>query len=107
MPKKFLFWFGSDFTHYCLAYYLQKISDAEFYSVVDITNKPKNFFKSQKLIDFKKTWYYHDHILSKNKSPDLEYLKKFEEKYKINLWRLVQNERIFLYFRNRDQHYIH
>ena len=28
----------------------------------------------------------------------MEYLKNFEEKYKINLWKLAQNERIFLYF---------
>ena len=48
MSKKILFWFGSDFTHYCLAYYLQKSLNAEFYSVVDITNKPKTFFKDQK-----------------------------------------------------------
>ena len=100
MSKKILFWFGSDFTHYCLAYYLQKSLNAEFYSVVDITNKPKTFFKDQKLIDFKKTWFYHDHISPKNKSPDLEYLKKIESKYDLNLWKLIMNERIFYNFYN-------
>ena len=98
MSKKILFWFGSDFTHYCLAYYLQKNMNAEFYSVVDITNKPKIFFKNQKLIDFKKIWFYHDHILPKNKSPNIEYLKKIENEYDLNIWKLIMNERIFYNF---------
>ena len=28
----------------------------------------------------------------------MDYLEKFEKKYKIDLWKLIQNERIFLYY---------
>ena len=49
MVRKVLFWLGSEFTHFCLSHYLQKIIDDEFYAIIDITNKPKSFFKNQKL----------------------------------------------------------
>jgi len=97
MKDKILFWFGADFTHFCMSYYLQKMHDAEFYAIVDITNKPKKFFQEQKLVPFKKVWYFHDHIKS-DKKPDLEYLSSFEKKYNIDLWKLAINERIFYRF---------
>ena len=46
-----------------------------------------------------KLWFFHDQIKQKESKPDLNYLKEFEKKYKINLWKLAQNERIFLYFK--------
>ena len=48
MENKILFWFGADFTHFCMSYFLQKENNANFYSIVDITNKPKKFFDEQK-----------------------------------------------------------
>ncbi|MDC0154599.1 hypothetical protein OAJ02_07730, partial [Nitrosopumilus sp.] len=74
MKNKILFWCGVDFTHFCLSYYMQTKHDAEYYGIIDITNKTKKFFQQQKLVPFKKTWYFHDHITSKTK-PDYEYLK--------------------------------
>ena len=97
MKDKVLFWFGGDFTQFCMSYYFQKKYDCEMYSIVDITNKPKKFFENQKLISFKKTWYLHDQYNSKLE-PNIEYLKKFEQKYKINLWQLAINERHFYNF---------
>tara|TARA_B100000029_G_scaffold473620_1_gene515182 strand:+ start:2880 stop:4394 length:1515 start_codon:yes stop_codon:yes gene_type:complete len=97
MKDKIIFWFGGDFTQFCMAYYFQKEYDCDMYSIVDITNKPKSFFRNQKLIPFNETWYLHDQYDSKQK-PDIEYLKKFEEKYKINLWQLAINERFFYRF---------
>ena len=35
-----------------------------------------------------------------NKEPDMNYLKNFEKKYNINLWKLIINERIFYNFFN-------
>ena len=99
MRKKILFWFDQDLSHFCMSYYLKDIHEAEFYSIVDITNKPKKFFQEQKLVPFKKTWYFHDHIKS-TKKPDMEYLSKFEEKYNIDLWKLAINERLFYRFFN-------
>jgi len=98
MKNKILFWFGADFTHFCMSHFLQKESNADFYSIVDITNKPKKFFGEQKIVNFKKTWYLHENIQQKNEKIDLDFLKHFEEKYKLNLWKLAINERQFYRF---------
>ena len=98
MVDKIIFWFGVNYTHFCLSYYLQKKLDCEMYAINDVTERPQIFFKNQKLVDFKQTWFFHDHITQENKKPDLNYLAKFEKKYKLDLWKLVQNERIFLYY---------
>ena len=97
MVDKILFWFGVDYTHYCLSHALQKKIDCEMYAIVDITERPKTFFENQKLVDFNKIWFFHDQIKKQQEKPDFEYLSKFEKKYKLNLWKLIQNERIFLY----------
>ena len=73
MAKKILCWMGSDFTHFCLTNYLEKMIDAEYFAIIDITNKPKSFFENQKLVKFKKIWFFHDHISKKNEKIDLEY----------------------------------
>jgi len=99
MADKIFVWLGNDYTHYCLSHALQEKIDCELYGITEITSRPKEFFENQKIIDFKKIWFFHDHIQMKKSNPDLEYLSKFEEKYKIELWKLVLNERIFLYFK--------
>ena len=98
MAKKILLWFGTNYTHFCLSYYLKKKLDCEAYAITDVTERPKLFLKNQKLVDFKQIWFFHDHIDQKNNTPDLDYLAKFEKKYKLDLWKLIQNERIFLYY---------
>ena len=98
VTKKILFWLGVDFTHFCLSHYLQKSLDADFYAIIDITNKPKSFFEQQKLVNLNKKWFFHDHILKNSKKPDLEYLSKIENDYGINIWKLALNERIFYNF---------
>ena len=100
MKKKLLVWLTSDFTHFCISYYLQKFNDYELYAIIDITNKPKDFFKKQDLVKFKKIWFFHDHIPNILKNPDLEYLSNFEKKYDMDLWNLAINERIFYKFFN-------
>ena len=97
MTDKILFWLGADFTHFCSSYYLKKSIDAEFYAIIDITNKPKSFFENQTLVKFNKVWFFNDYI-KKNHKPDLIYLANFEKKYKINLLELAINERIFYRF---------
>ena len=100
MSDKILFLLTNDYTHYCLAYSLQKIYDCKMYAISEVTSRPKIFFQSQNLVNFENMWFFHDQIKKKSTKPDLDYLEKFEKKYKINLWKLVQNERIFLYFKN-------
>ena len=97
MTKKILFWLNADFTYYSVAYYLQNKSDYEFDAIVDITNKPKKFFEIQKLVNFKKIWYFHDHI-DMNSKFDKEYIQKIEKKYNLDLWKLAINDRIFYGF---------
>tara|TARA_B110000196_G_scaffold290175_1_gene276263 strand:+ start:250 stop:891 length:642 start_codon:yes stop_codon:yes gene_type:complete len=100
MTKKFLFWFPTDFTHYCIAYNLQKkLPNSKFFGIVDVSSKPESFFKHQKLVNFEKLWFYHDHI-KRNKEPDINYLKQFEKNHNLNLWKLAINERIFYHFFN-------
>ena len=100
MKDKIVFWLGNDYTHYCLAYALQKKYDCEMYAITEVTSRPKLFFQTQKLVNFKKIWFFHDEIKDKSSKVDMEYLVQFEKKYKVDLWKLVQNERIFLYFNN-------
>ena len=95
MKKKILFWINGFMLHFELAYYLQQQIDDEFYAIIDINNNPKKMFLKQKLVNFKKTWYFHDNVKKTIKSPDLKYIANFEKKYQINLWKLAINERHF------------
>jgi len=95
MNDKFLFWIDLFLFHFCFAYYFHKNYDCDLFALIDTTNKPKKFFQEQKLVPFKKSWYYHDYVIKNFKKPDISYLKLFEEKYNIQLWKLIINDRIF------------
>ena len=95
MSNRVFFWLDTEPTGFCIAYYLKKINDADFFALVDVTNRQKSFFKNQKLVEFKKTWFYHDFMNQKIKS-GANYLKSFEKKYNIDLWQLAKNDRIFI-----------
>ena len=82
MKKKIFFWLDADFTGFCVSYYLQKIIDAEFYAIIDVTNKTRTFFENQNLVNFKKIWFFHDNTLPM-KTPDLKYLSSFEKNHKL------------------------
>ncbi len=97
---KILFWLNGFFLHFSLAYYLQSRLKADFFGIVDINSKPKKFFQDQTLVNFKRMWFFHNHIKKTQQLPDLDYLKNFEKKYQINLWKLALNERFF-YMHNR------
>lgn len=100
MKDKVIFWCGFDFTQFCMAYSFQKKYDCEMYSIIDITNSTKKFFETQKLVNFKKIWFLHDQYEYGKTKPDIEYLKNFEKKYNIDLWKLAINERMFYGFFN-------
>ena len=100
MKDKVVFWCGFDFTQFSMAYYFQKKYDCDMYSIVDITNTTKHFFETQKLVNFKKTWFIHDQYEYGKITPNIEYLKNFELKYNIDLWKLAINERMFYGFFN-------
>jgi len=98
MNEKIIFWIDSKLLYFGLANYLQKKTDAEFFAIIDITNKTKKFFEHQKLVNFEKFWFYFDHVKLENSKPDLEFLSHIEKKYGLNLWKLAVNERIFYRF---------
>ncbi len=98
MNEKILLWLSGDVLHYCLAYYLQNDFGCKISAIIDIPNKPKEFFQKQKLVKFENLWYFHDHIKKDGQTPDLDYLKYFEDKYEINLHQLAINERMFYRF---------
>jgi len=96
MNKKIIFWLDADLLSYCLAYYFQKKYEAELYAIIDITNRPKKFFQEQKLVQFKKIWFYHNFKNQKIIS-EPNYLKSFEKKNGIDIWQLAKNDRIFIH----------
>ena len=94
MADKIIFWMNAFFLNFGIANNLKKKYDCDIYALIDITNRTKQFFIDQNLVNFKKIWFFHDHI-QKNKKIDVDYLQKFEKKYSIDLWQLGFNERIF------------
>ena len=97
MKDKIVVWLDSNLTQYCACYYLQKEIDADFYAIIDVTNKTRTFFENQTLVNFKKIWFFHDNTLP-IKTPDLQHLASFEKNHKIDLWKLAINDRIFYNF---------
>jgi hypothetical protein len=94
MKDKILFWIDSTFTQFGTAKYLEKKCDAEFYAIID-TNKGKEFYQNQKIVNFKKKWFLKDHLKEFPEKIDLSYLSKFEKKYKISIWKLAYSDTIF------------
>jgi hypothetical protein len=95
MTKKILFFIDLWFFHYGIAKYIQEKSDYELYSIIEVEDKAKEFFNQQQFVNFKNIWQYLDNVSIKNKKPDISYLKKFEEKYGIDLWKIAYSERVF------------
>ena len=101
MPKKItanskiIFWISDDLSVLGIPKILQEKYNFDIFGIFDITDKPKKFLKKQKLINFSKIWFYHDHIYKTNQKPDREFLKLIQEKYKVDLGLLASNERFF------------
>ena len=96
--KRIFFWLDKELSRFGIAKEIKDNFDCELFSIIDITNRPKEFFENQKIVKFKKKWFYHDHIKKTKDELDLKYLETFEKKYAINLWLLASNERIFFLF---------
>jgi len=95
LKDKIIYWLDANLFGFSLPYYIQQKLEHESYAIIDITNKPKTFFDQQKFVEFKKNWYLHDNIDLNDKKIDMQYLSSFEKKYRINLWSIAINERIF------------
>jgi hypothetical protein len=95
MKDKILFWLDMEWIRFGIAKFLQESYDCDLYAIMDTDKVATNFYKRQDIVKFQKVWYYRDYILKNNKKVDIEYLQKFEEKYKINLWQAAYSERFF------------
>jgi spore coat polysaccharide biosynthesis predicted glycosyltransferase SpsG len=98
MTTKIIFWLDLFTLHFGTAYFLQKKIDCELFAIIDTTDRPKPFFQTQKLVDFKKFWFYHDNIKKIKSKSDIQYLHHIEKKYGLSLWQLAINERLFYQF---------
>ena len=95
MNSKIIFWLDDSLSGLGLPKILQEKYNFDIFGVFDVTDKPKKFFEKQKLINFSKIWFFHDHINKTNQKPDREFLKLIEKKYKIDLGLLASNDRFF------------
>ena len=93
MTDKILYLLNRDIIYLGFAKYLQEKHEVEQYAIIE-TNKGKNFFENQKIVNFEKIWFYNDCIKNLEKI-DMDYLVNFEKKYKINLWNLIYGDRHF------------
>ena len=96
MVDKILVWISEDLFHFGISKFIKDNANVEIYAIIECYKKPKKFFMNQKLVNFKKIWFYYDNVFYSNSVPNMGYLTKFEDKYKINLWSVVYSERQFL-----------
>jgi len=75
---------------------LSKLDKFDFIGVV-AAKSDLDFFQNQQFTPFKKLFYYPDCYIGKS-SYTLENLKKFENKYDLNLWLDILTERYFYKF---------
>ena len=99
MTKKILFWLDPSLVDFCIAKALQDKKNYEKYAIIE-TNKARSFYENQDLVSFKKLWYFRDCFSNLHSEPNLEYLEKFEKKYKINLWKHVYSDIVFNQYNN-------
>jgi len=94
---KILFWVDMLFVNLGIAKYM-KNSENELFAIYDLNQELTEIFRKQNIVDFEKEWFFWDQVKKIKKNPDLEYIKKIEEKYELNLWTLIYNDRLFFRF---------
>ena len=52
MKEKILVWINSSLVYFGLCKSLQEKYDCELYAIYDITDKPKKYFQTQKIVKF-------------------------------------------------------
>ena len=91
MKEKILLWLDVFSAQFGMAEWLQKKYDCEICAIIDI-NKGKKFYEEQKIVDFKKKWYFRECFNKSQKEPDLKYLAEIEKKYKFDVWKIVYSD---------------
>jgi hypothetical protein len=91
MKEKILLWLDVFSAQFGMAELLQKKHDCEICAIIDV-NKGKKFYEEQKIVDFKKKWYFRECFNKSQKEPDLKYLAEIEKKYKFDVWKIVYSD---------------
>ena len=58
MVDKIIFWMNGFFLNFVIANSLKNKHDCDIYALIDITNRTKQFFIDQDLVNFKKNGFY-------------------------------------------------
>tara|TARA_Y100000590_G_scaffold86224_1_gene96595 strand:+ start:5273 stop:6769 length:1497 start_codon:yes stop_codon:yes gene_type:complete len=98
MTSKIIYYQDVFLLHFAISDYLEKNFDCKQFALIDTTDKVRTFFEKQSIVKFEKEWYLHDHITINPNKIDMNFLKEFEEKYSLDLWKLSLNERHFYRF---------
>ena len=91
MKEKILLWLDVFSAQFGMAKWLQKKYNCEICAIIDV-NKGKKFYEEQKIVDFKKKWYFRECFNKSQKEPDLKYLAEIEKKYKLDIWKIVYSD---------------
>ena len=92
MKDRILFWCDRKFMHFGIAKSLQEKYDCELFAIIQLTDRTKEIFREQQLVKFNQIWIFNDYVSKENQNFDLNFLKSFEEKYKINLWKIAYTD---------------
>jgi hypothetical protein len=92
---KILFWIETFQVHFGIAKSLIEKYDCDPYALIVASPKQKSFFDNQKLIKFQKSWNLRDYVNLKDHEPNIEKLEHFENKYSLQLKKIIYGERFF------------
>ena len=76
---------------------LQEKIPIKIYAIIDQGQQPKEFYQKQKFVRFEKIWHYTDFVKPFSK-PNIKYLKKIEDEFQINLWKIAYSDPAFYEF---------
>ena len=77
---------------------LQELTNYKLYAIVDGNKEAENYYANQKLVNFKKLWFFRNKVNIDIKDFHLSYLSTFEKKYGVKLWEIIYAERFFTSF---------
>ena len=94
MKKKICLWINNNFGLLAVAKYLQNHEDYELYAIIDSSTGIEEVIKNQKLVKFKKIWYFKGEYQSCS-IIDFDYMKSIEKKSNITFSFIASIERLF------------
>ena len=84
-----------DLPAFVISKFLKEKYDCNLYGIIHSDKNVKSFVNSQKFVNFEKIWYYDD-IPEDGLKIDLQYLCNVEKKYNLNLWQIVNSDRLLI-----------